>query len=171
MSESREPTRAGLTGLARDLIVGWALVGGLLVVAVVLINVYSIAAGALFNKPFAGDFELTQMGIGVAVFCFLPYCQLVGANVSADIFTSHAGPRTLALLSILAGLIAILFSALLIWRMSAGLSDYIEYPEITGVLSIPLWWAFLPALVSLALLLVASCLTLQAALLDLRKAG
>jgi len=141
-----------------------------LVVAVVLVNTYSIATGALINKPFPGDFELTQMGIGIAAFCFLPYCQLVGANVSADIFTSGAGPRTIALMSMFSALIAIFFSALLIWRMSVGLSDYIEYPEITGVLSIPLWWAFPPALFSLALLLIASCLNLREAFEDRRKA-
>ncbi len=160
---------AGLVGLARTLITGWALIGGLVLVAVVLVNAWSILAGAIAGKPFPGDFELTEMGAAIAAFCFLPYCQLVGANVSADIFTMRAGPRSVALMSLFAALIAVLFSALLIWRMGAGLQDYREYEEFTGILEIPIWWAFVPALISLALLFVASLITLKDALQKLRR--
>ncbi|MBR9649508.1 TRAP transporter small permease [Thalassovita aquimarina] len=149
-------TGAGPQGLATRVITGWALVGGLVLVGVVLINAWSILSGALFNKPFAGDFELTEMGAAIAVFCFLPYCQLTGANVSADIFTMRASPRSVALMSLFAGLIALLFTAILLWRMSAGLVDYRVYEEFTGILQIPIWWAFLPILVSLALLFCAA---------------
>lgn len=148
--------RAGLVGFARRLIMGWALAGGGLLVAVVLVNAYSILAGAIVNKPFPGDFELTEMGVAIAAFAFLPYCQLVGANVSADIFTMRAGPVAVALMGLLAAIVAVAFGGLLIWRMSSGLADYIEYAEITGILSIPLWWAFVPAVLSLVLVVVAA---------------
>ena len=78
-------------------ITGWALCGGLVLLGVVLVNAFSIVSGALANRPFAGDFELTEMGTAIAAFCFLPYAQLTGANVSADIFTTRAGPICLAL--------------------------------------------------------------------------
>ena len=91
MTASPNAGRAGLLGPARSLITGWALLGGLVLVGVVLVNAWSILAGAIVNRPFPGDFELTEMGAAVAAFCFLPYCQLVGANVSADIFTMRAG--------------------------------------------------------------------------------
>lgn len=159
---------AGPTGLAHFLIKGWALVGGLVLLGVVGINAWSILAGAVVNRPFAGDFELTEMGAAIAAFCFLPYCQLVGANVSADIFTMRAGPRSVAVMSVFAALIAVAFSALLLWRMSAGLHDYREYEEFTGILQIPLWWAFVPALISLVLLTLASLITLRDALRALR---
>ncbi|MDX1780731.1 MAG: TRAP transporter small permease [Thalassovita sp.] len=157
-------TGAGPQGLATRVITGWALVGGAVLVAVVLVNAWSILAGALFNKPFPGDFELTEMGAGIAVFCFLPYCQLTGSNVSADIFTMRSGPRAVAMMSLFAALIAVLFAALLLWRMSAGLMDYREYEEFTGILQIPIWWAFPPILVSLALLLWASTISFLQAL-------
>lgn len=168
MSSSTQK-EAGLVGLARTLITGWALIGGLVLVAVVLVNAWSILAGAIVGKPFPGDFELTEMGAAIAAFCFLPYCQLVGANVSTDIFTMRAGPRSVALMSLFAASIAVLFSALLIWRMGAGLQDYREYEEFTGILQIPIWWAFVPALISLVLLFVASLITLKDALQKLRR--
>lgn len=158
-----ETKRAGLVGLARRVITGWALLGGLVLVGVVLVNAYSIVAGVLINKPFPGDFELTEMGAAIAAFCFLPYCQLRRANVTADIFTMHASPRAVALMSTFAAVIATLFAGLLIWRMGAGLLDYQEYKEFTGILQIPIWWAFVPALISLGLLLCAALITLSEA--------
>ena len=163
--------RAGLEGLARRVITGWAIVGGLVLTGVVLINAYSIAAGAIINRPFPGDFELTEMGVAIAAFCFLPYCQLVGANVTADIFTSNAGPRSIALMRLLAAAIAVAFAALLIWRMFDGLVDYVEYPQTTTILRIPLWWAFVPALASLALLVVAALISLADQIRALRTTG
>ena len=147
----------------KQLIRAWALIGGLLLVVVVLVNSLSILSGILFNKPFPGDFELTEIGIGIAAFCFLPYCQLTGANVSADIFTSRMSPFGRHLLELTAAVIAASFAMLLLWRMSVGLGDYIEYEEITGVLSIPIWWAFVPALLSLFLLVLSSFITIQEA--------
>ncbi|MDH3386628.1 MAG: TRAP transporter small permease [Gammaproteobacteria bacterium] len=139
----------------------WALFGGALLVAVVLVNAISILSGIIFNKPFPGDFELTELGVGIAAFCFLPYCQLSGANVSADIFTSRLSPRSQHLLELIGHIVVVLFALLLLWRMSAGLLDYVEYSEITGVLSIPLWIAFPPALVSLFLLTVAAVVSVR----------
>ena len=63
-------------GLLLRLIKAWALLGGFLLLAVVLMTTYSAAAGFLISRPFPGDFELTQMGVAVAAFAFLPYCQL-----------------------------------------------------------------------------------------------
>ena len=161
---------AGRFRPARRLITAWALLGGLVLVGVVLINAWSILAGALVGKPFPGDFELTEMGAAVAAFCFLPYCQLAGANVSADIFTMRAGSRSVAAMSVLAAAIAVVFAAILLWRMSAGLLDYREYEQFTGILEIPIWWAFVPALVSLALLVLASVITLVEAFGEVARA-
>ena len=169
MTTMTSQSRAGMEILARRIITGWALLGGLVLLAVVAINSYSILAGAIFNRPFAGDFELTEMGAAIAAFCFLPYCQLTGANVSADIFTLKAGPRSLALMSLLAAFIAATFAGILLWRMSAGLIDYREYEEFTGILSIPIWWAFIPALMSLVLLVIAALITLREAISALRR--
>ena len=171
MSEAAE-IEARPIGLARRLITGWALVGGCVLLAVVLVNAWSIISGALFNRPFPGDFELTEMGAAVAVFCFLPYCQMTGSNVSADIFTMRASKFSIALMSVFASFVALVFTAILFWRMSAGLSDYREYEEFTGILQIPIWWAFVPALISLFLLLIAAAITFYEAILRVpRRSG
>jgi len=170
MASSMDPN-ARPTGLAHTCVTWWALFGGLVLVGVVLVNAWSILGDALFGKPFPGDFELTELGSAIAAFCFLPYCQHVGANVSADIFTMNAGRRSLALMSVLSAVIASLFAALLFWRMSAGLQDYREYEEFTGILQIPIWWVFVPALISLALLFWVALLGFWSALSDLKAKG
>jgi hypothetical protein len=105
--------RAGPIGLARNVIKVWALMGGVSLVAVVAINVISVV-GAVVWKPFPGDFEMTEVGVAVAAFAFLPYCQLTGANVTADIFTAGASPRWIAAFTLLGSIIALGFSLVLL---------------------------------------------------------
>lgn len=145
-------------GLARALISGWALLGGWVLVLVVAVNVLSVIGGVVW-KPFPGDFELTEVGVAVAAFMFLPYCQLNYANVTADIFTSWLPPRWVAALAALASLVALGFSLLLLSRMYLGMLDQKLYGYTTAILQIPHWIAFLPILVSLGLLAVAAVIT------------
>ena len=160
---------ARFEALAQRLIEGWALLGGTLLVAVALMSTWSVISLSVLGFPVPGDFEMVEIGVAIAAFSFLPYCQLKGANVTADIFTAGASPRWVALFGLLAGMVAALFSALLLWRMSDGMLSYLRYEERTTILGIPLWIAFPPILASLALLILAAVLTLHGAIADLRS--
>jgi TRAP-type C4-dicarboxylate transport system permease small subunit len=146
----------------------WALLGGFVLLGVVLLTTWSATSGVLLARPLPGDVELTEMLTAVAVFMFLPYCQLSGANVTADIFTARAGERTVALLGLLSALVALAFSAVLLWRMYEGFADYREYVETTTILHIPIWYAYVPALASLALLIAACAGSLREAFAGVR---
>ena len=154
--------------LARRVIEGWALLGGTLLVIIALMNTWSLISLAVLGFPVPGDFELVQMGVAVAAFSFLPYCQLKGANVTADIFSAGASPVTIAAFTLLAALVAAFFSVLLLWRMSDGLVSYLRFEEVTTILNIPLWIAFPPILASLALLVLAAAVTLHEAIIEMR---
>ena len=159
MSDATGNRVAGPAGLVTRLITGWALLGGAVLLAVVLMHTWSVV-GTQFGMPFPGDFELTEIGVAVAAFAFLPYCQLTGANVSADIFTARAGPRTVALLSLIGAVIALAFALLLLWRMYAGMLDQKNYGYETAVLQIPNWIGWIPILFSLALLALACVISI-----------
>lgn len=146
-------------GLARALIVVWAILGGIVLLAVVLMNVISVIGGIVW-QPFPGDFEMTQIGVAIAAFAFLPYCQLTGSNVTADIFTQRASPGWIALFERLASAVALGFSLLLLSRMYLGLLDQKAYGYTTAIVQFPHWVAFVPILVSLALLAAAALITL-----------
>ena len=159
--------RRGPAGAVERLTEAFALAGGLLLVAVVCVNAWSILAQALAGRPFPGTFELTEMGVAVAVFLFLPYCQISGANVSADIFTARASRRWIARLGIVAALVALGFSLLLAERMWFGLLDQRAYHLTTAILQLPVWLAFVPILASLLLLAAAALVSLH----DARRAA
>lgn len=158
-------------GLLRGIIRAWALAGGLIILALVLITAASAVSNLLFNAPFAGEYELAKHFVGIAIFTFLPYCQLTGANVTVDIFTTGFGPRAKAAMLLASSLLAAAFAILLLHQMSLGFGDYLRYPEETAVLHLRLWTAFPPILVSLALLLVAAILTALDAWRGLHDSG
>jgi TRAP-type C4-dicarboxylate transport system permease small subunit len=160
MLETTHEHETGPIGLVSRIITVWAVLGGIVLLAVVLMNTYSVI-GNQFAMPFPGDFEMTEIGVAIAAFAFLPYCQLTGANVTADIFTARASPRWVALFSLVASVVALGFSVLLLWRMYAGMLDQREYGYETAILQFPNWLAWLPILISLALLAVASLITLR----------
>ncbi|MBT5798977.1 MAG: TRAP transporter small permease [Alphaproteobacteria bacterium] len=142
-----------------SVITGWALVGGMLLLLIVGLNIASII-GSIFLAPIPGDFELTQVGIAVAVFCFLPYCQLFRHNVTADVFTAKANKKIIMFLRIASSIIALLFATLLVWRMGDGMLDQKAYNYTTTILQFPIWVAFVPILISLCFLIIASLLTI-----------
>lgn len=154
--------------LLRRAVEWWALLGGFVLLGVVFMTSWSATSGVLLARPLPGDVELTEMLTAVAVFMFLPYCQLSGANVTADIFTARAGPRTVAFLSLLSAVVALAFAVLLMERMYEGMADYREYVETTTILHIPIWYAYVPALASIALLIAASLGSLRQASAGLR---
>jgi len=58
---------------------------------------------------------------------------------------------------------------LLAWRTWAGLLDYRKYVETTAILKIPIWTAYVPALASLALLVLACLISLSESWRGLRR--
>ena len=161
MHEAVPPAVQEPPTLLHRVIEGWALVGGALLLAIAFMTAWSATSGWLLGRPLPGDVELVEMLTAISVFTFLPYCQLTGANVTADLFTAGAGPRTVARLEAAGAVIALAFSLLLLWRMCEGFLDYRRYVETTTILQIPIWVAYPPALLSLALLAAAAFVTVR----------
>jgi TRAP-type C4-dicarboxylate transport system permease small subunit len=161
--------RRGFAGAVDTAATIWALAGGVLLLAIVLINAWSILANAFLGRPFAGAFELTEVGVAVAVFSFLPFCQITGANVTADIFTARAPRRWIAAFGLNAALVALGFALILAQRMWLGLLDQKAYNLTTAILQAPIWWAFVPIVASLVLLALAALVSLVEAARDLRR--
>jgi len=161
MAEGPLQAPAGPSGLAGRVIEAWALLGGIVLLGVALMTTWSAFTGWVFGKPLPGDFELTEVLVGIAVFSMLPYCQQTDANVTADIFTAGAGPRAVAGFRLFSALLALGVALVLLWRTWAGMQDYRQFIETTAILKIPIWWAYVPAIVSLALLCLACLIVLR----------
>ena len=138
---------------------GVAVLGGLVLFALTLLTVISVLGRAVLSAPIPGDFELVELGMAVAIFSFLPYCQMVRGNVIVDLFTTRASPRARALLDAIGNLLYTTIAALLTWRVALGGLEIRSYRETTMVLQVPVWWGYVPAVAFLVLLTVVCAYT------------
>jgi TRAP-type C4-dicarboxylate transport system permease small subunit len=137
----------------------WALLGGMIATGLSVMAAGSAISNLFFDRPFPADYELGKHLIAVVIFMFLPYCQLSGANVTVDIFTERMSETKKAAMACFSSLLAVAFAAVLLRQMWLGWLSYMRFPEVTPVLGLPLWTAFPPILVSIALLLAAAVVT------------
>ena len=155
--------------VARLVIRYWALLGGIVLVALAVMTGTSAILNLVLNKPFPGDFEIVKHGVAIAAFAFLPYCQLHHANVTVDIFTERMSERSKSMMVLLASVIAAVTAVVLFRQMWLGMLDYIQYGEAMVSVPIKLWTAFPPALVSLVLLFVAALITAAESWVGMRR--
>ena len=136
-----------------------AILGGVILVIVILINFISILSRIIFLNPLVGDFELVEIGSAIAISSFLPLCHLKKGNVIVDFITAKLNFKKIAFLdcvsSVIYGLIALFFS----WRMFFGAKDMYNYQEETMLLQFPIWIPFLPVTFSFGLLSVCCLYT------------
>ncbi len=141
---------------------GLAFCGGVILIGIALTTVVSIIGRALIPiglAPIRGDFELVEIGVAIAVFGFLPWCQLQRGNITVDIFLVNAR-RGLWNLTSLTGDIAITIIAFVItWRMSFGLVDKLSTSETTFALGIPVWIGFAFSMIGAVFFCVVSLYT------------
>ena len=116
-----------------------AIAGGLVFVAMVVMEIVSIVGRKVFSWTVPGDVELLQMGAAFASAAFFAYCHMVRGDVKVDFFTHNLATRKVAALDALGSLLVGLFGALIAWRATAGALSTMESGETTMILGWPLW--------------------------------
>ena len=142
-----------------------ALIGGLVLLALVILTCLSVLgrglntlghAGWLISitpgvadaliatgvGPINGDFELVEAGIAFAIFAFLPICQLYGGHATVDVFTRMLGTGSNRLIQAFWEIVLALAILLLSWRLFEGLLGKYGNGETTFLLQFPIWWAY-----------------------------
>lgn len=147
-----------------------ALAGGVILLALVAMTCVSVLGRAgltlsgLFDlpdwtsrlRPVRGDYELIELGSAIAIFAFLPWCQLAGAHARVDLLAGRL-PRWLD-----RGLVALWdwvmlgAVAVIAWRLWIGLQGKIASHETTFLLQVPVWWAYAIALVFAAIAVIVA---------------
>src|SRR5262245_8209524 len=84
---------AARPGLLERIATGVASAGGPLSPCTAVLFGVSVVGRKFFDAPVPGDFELVQMATAVAIFSFLPYCQVRRGNIFVDTFTTRLPPR------------------------------------------------------------------------------
>lgn len=155
-----------------------ALLGGMIIVGLALLSVVSILGRWLGGIPWLGDhflwlgaipgdYEITEMGTAIAVFAFLPYCQIRYSHVVVDVFVMNARERFKAALTLIGNALFTLVMAFMTWRLYFGMQEKQLYMETSMMLGLPIWWGFAPSLALLGLTTLVSAYTTVDALFGL----
>ena len=160
-----QPSHGFLERLSR----GLAMAGGILLVGVMGMTVASILGRYVFGTPIPGDYELTELACGIAVFAFLPYCHAASANIVVEFMTSRLPRRTRAALDCVHGLAFTVMAGLITWRLFVGAMRKLEDGETTLYLEIPVHGAYFLALISAGLLTAVCFVVVRRHLQALRR--
>lgn len=127
-----------------------ALVGGLVLVAIIVMTVVSVTGRALIFAglgPVPGDYELTELGMAIVIFCFLPLCQLEAGHATVDVFTARLGAAANRVLLALWEVVLTAAIIFIVWRLFEGFRGKSTNGETSMLLQVPVWWAYAAALV------------------------
>ena len=150
------PRRTGLAGLLDTVITWWALAGGMVFVALVIMSIVSIVGRKLFSHPIEGDMELLMMGAAIGSAAYLPVCELHDNHIKVDALTTWMSERARAALDVIAHLLLTIASAIITWRSALYVEECYENMEVSTLLLIPIWQPVLLLVPSFALLTLAA---------------
>lgn len=138
----------------------WALLGGVLVIAIVLVTTVNVSAFILDSslKPFGiyvpalpGYEDFVRLAISVAALSFFPYCQMKRGHVAVELFV-QSFPRLLRdgldrfWLFLTSGL-----AVFLAYWMWVGMLETRDDKTVTSILGWLEWPWYFPGVVSMAL--------------------
>ncbi|MGB5557218.1 MAG: TRAP transporter small permease [Paracoccaceae bacterium] len=138
-----------------------AYAGGLVLLGIVVMTCLSITGRALGSAgmalgPIPGDFELVELGIGFAIFAFLPWCQIKRGHATVDLLQPRFGRRMNAAIDFTSDLLMFIAAALIGWRLGQGMLDKKGYSETTFILQFPVWIAYAFALIGAVVFVAVS---------------
>ena len=107
--------------------------------------------------PVLGDYELVELGMAVAIFCFLPYCHLTMGHARVDLFLSRSNSAAPRLLAALTEAIFAIALTLIAWRLAVGTLGRMGSGQTSYLLQVPLWFPY-------TLAVGAACVTVAASL-------
>lgn len=116
-----------------------SIIGGLIMIALMLMTCYSVVGRNFFEKALIGDFELTAIGSGSAIAFFMPLCQLQRGNIIVDFFTTRCSALTRHRLDRAGDLLMAVIFLLLSWRCGVAALSARENMGASMLLGFPDW--------------------------------
>ncbi len=138
----------------------WALIGGVLLIAIVVVTSVNVGAFSIdrlarhFGANVAGlpgyeDF--VRLAVGAAALMFFPYCQLRSGHVNVDLVAKHFPPTVQRALDLLWLVMGALVALGLAWYMFQGMLEIRADGTVSPVLGWLVWPFYAPGVVSLIL--------------------
>lgn len=144
-----------------------ALIGGLMLIALVSMTTLSILGRSIGVGEITGTYELLEAGIAFAIFSFLPITQLYGAHANVDVFTSFLPKRANRWIAAFWEVVLAATILLIVWRLYEGTLTHYSRGGTTTFLQFPLWWPYTACFVAGV---VASITSVYCAVLRINEA-
>ncbi|MEM1302958.1 MAG: TRAP transporter small permease, partial [Pseudomonadota bacterium] len=107
-----------------------AYLGGAILIALALMTLVSIIGrwiNAYGIRSIQGDYELVEAGCAIAVFAFLPWCQLNRGHVRVDLFTNGLPARGRAFTAWAGDVLIAGVAFMIMWRLYLGFGEKWPY--------------------------------------------
>lgn len=150
-----------------------ALLGGAVLIVLIMLTCLSITGRALGLGTIRGIYDLTEMGMAVAVFAFLPWCQLNGGHATVELFTPIFAPSFNTALNLISDVLMLFIAVIGTWRLYIGMLEKHGFGETTLIAQIPLWQGYAACMLGAAggVLVAAFCVLRSLARLTGRAVG
>jgi TRAP-type C4-dicarboxylate transport system permease small subunit len=141
-----------LSRLAEVIARAMAIIGGIVLLAVIVLTCVSIIGRAFYSSgiccgPIRGIYDYTELGMAVALFAFLPWCQLRNTHASVDLFKPAFPDAMNRGLTVLVDIGMLGLAVLLAQRLYLGMLDKINFGDTTFIAQVPVWWGYAASLV------------------------
>ncbi len=138
----------------------WALLGGAILLAIVLVTVANAGAFALDRlvRPLGGAVgglpgyeDFVRLAVSAAALMLFPYCQLRRGHIAVDLFIGLTPPAVQRGLDRVSQVATSLLALFLAYRMWLGLIETRADGVVSRVLGWPEWPFFAPGVLSMLL--------------------
>lgn len=138
----------------------WALLGGVLLMAIVLVTTLNVGAFSLDRAArlmgtsvsgLPGYEDFVRLAISAVALMFFPYCQLRRGHVNVDLFAQHFPSPVRRALDVLWLVVTAAVALGLAGYMVQGLQESRSDHVVSPVLGWPEWPFYAPGIVSLIL--------------------
>lgn len=142
MSAQASATITGVPRWAERLLKFVALIGGLILFAVMLLVSVAVFYRYQLNNPILGDTELVEIGMSLVVMMAMPYVTLRGTHIRVDILDPYIGDYGRFIGDLFARTVSCYVLFLLIRKTWAKTLDAHEYGDVTNMIEIPVSIAY-----------------------------
>ena len=133
---------------------GVAILGGLILMAVMLLVSTTVFFRYVLNQPILGDQELVEMGMPLVVMAAMPFAALQGAHIRVDVLDRAIGEKGRFWGDVFARSVSCIVLALLVRKTFAKALDAHKYNDVTNMIEIPVSIAYAAITIGMGLFAV-----------------
>ncbi len=136
-----------------------AYAGGAVLICLIVMTCVSITGRALVPfglAPIKGDFEWIELGVGFAIFAFLPWCQLQRGHAAVDLLQGLYGRAGNRVVDVIVDVLMFGAASVIAWRLYLGMQDKLRFGETTFILQFPVWIGYAAGLVGACVFVIVA---------------